>query len=180
MIPFPVCLCASLILFLGKINNVKDVPEDFFYQVSCGNDHVCGLLADNSIKCWGSDSHFEYIPAHEMYSQISGSYYHFCAIERETMFVKCWGPNFFNECNAPSMVQFRQVYAFLFRTCFLHLSSYVVYWLTKRDTRKKKRTFLFGMSLSSPFFFLVSKVLFNDKEIAVNCHKRLLQNIYHL
>lgn len=75
-----------------------------FVQVSSGLLVSCGILLDESVKCWGI--HEQTIPG--KFSQVSAGYAHACALTNDGK-IKCWGSNSYGEATPPTTNDFVQV-----------------------------------------------------------------------
>jgi hypothetical protein len=108
-------------------------------QIDAGDFHTCGLKADNTIFCFGSDTYGEStvpaIAAGWQYTQVSAGGYHTCAIQECTGIcvldttVKCWGQNNQGQATVPPGTdQFVQVSAGLYHTCAVRDDGFVACW----------------------------------------------------
>jgi alpha-tubulin suppressor-like RCC1 family protein len=64
-----------------------------FRQVSTGLAHVCGLMADGTVGCWGNDAAGTAPPPAGSFSQVTTGHAHACAINVVGRVVVCWGDN---------------------------------------------------------------------------------------
>ena len=80
-----------------------DDPADRFQSVSAANSHACGVLADQTVACWGGNSHWDFVaervvddgkldaPAGRFLSVSVGHAYS-CGLRVDGT-VTCWGSN---------------------------------------------------------------------------------------
>ena len=63
-------------------------------------DHGCGLRPDQTIDCWGSNSHNQATPPAAKFSNIAAGRDHTCGIRTDGT-VQCWGSNSYGESDPP-------------------------------------------------------------------------------
>lgn len=65
-------------------------PENLFTNVSVSEQHACGIRADQTIACWGSNNYGESISPFGQYSEVSADGLYTCGLTiRKT--IDCWG-----------------------------------------------------------------------------------------
>ena len=67
-----------------------NAEESMFKTVSAGEDYTCGLMADASVACWGSDQYGRSTPPEGEFTSVSAGAGHACGIKGNSS-VACWG-----------------------------------------------------------------------------------------
>ena len=70
-------------------------------KVAAGGGHTCAIKIDNTIVCWGSNSHGQATPPSGTFSSVSAGGLHSCAVRSDST-VACWGKNDDGEATPPS------------------------------------------------------------------------------
>ena len=68
--------------------------------ISAAYYFACGIRTDDTVACWGSNSHGEATPPSGTFKAISGGFDHTCAI-RTNDTVACWGDNYNGQSTPP-------------------------------------------------------------------------------
>ncbi len=89
---FGLAILAGLVLVAGAPGAVK---------VASGGGHSCSIKIDQTIVCWGSNSHGQATPPAGAFTAISAGTLHTCAI-REGGTLACWGKNDDGESTPPA------------------------------------------------------------------------------
>jgi alpha-tubulin suppressor-like RCC1 family protein len=97
-----------------------------FTEVSGGRDHVCGILVDGSISCWGKSDAGKTAPPAGEFSAIDLGRDHACGLRGDGA-VECWGVNADGESDAPSGI-FQQVSAGWRFTCGVRADGSIACW----------------------------------------------------
>lgn len=87
-----------------------DVRRLQFQQISVGGFHVCGLLQDGTIRCWGKNYDGQSKAPEGTFVQVSSGRDHSCAIRTDGSGV-CWGSNSHGERDVPRGYQWSQLSA---------------------------------------------------------------------
>ena len=104
----------------GNADIEKDAPDGVaFTQIDAGYSHVCGITADGTGICWGSNIHGEAAIAFEgaasaEFKQISAGKAHSCGILTDDT-VRCWGD--ISDKRPPEDMVFTQIVAGDTATC---------------------------------------------------------------
>jgi len=79
-------------------------PPAKFSQMALGNWHACGLDPEGHILCWGKPISKPGGPGAPpgVYTQLSGSASHYCALRKSDGFPICWGLNLSGQASPPS------------------------------------------------------------------------------
>ena len=79
-----------------------DWPEDErFAAISSGSDHACGLRADQTVVCWGSNEFGQSTPPENVrFTAISSGGLHTCGLKADGIIV-CWGDNSRGQTHPP-------------------------------------------------------------------------------
>ena len=65
-------------------------PSGSFTSVSAGRYHSCGVRADGSLACWGSDSARQATPPSGSFTSVSAGGHHSCGVRTDGS-LACWG-----------------------------------------------------------------------------------------
>ncbi len=68
--------------------------------LAAGDDHICALLSDGTVNCWGSNVDGQSVPPRTRFVQIDAGSSHTCGIRPEGS-VACWGGNAKGQSSAP-------------------------------------------------------------------------------
>ena len=79
-----------------------DAPSGRFSAVSAGGRHSCGLRADETVACWGSNEYGQSDAPAGLFSAVSAGYLHSCGL-RADQTAECWGNNSLGESDAPML-----------------------------------------------------------------------------
>jgi hypothetical protein len=104
---------------------------DAAVQVAAGGGHTCAIKIDQTIACWGSNSHGQAAPPSGAFSSISAGGRHSCGVRSDGT-VACWGNNADGEATPPSGT-FRAVSAGGDHSCGVRTDSTLACW--GRNTR---------------------------------------------
>lgn len=80
------------------------IPSGPFRQLGSGAGHMCGILQDSTLKCWGgTNTHGQTSPANRKgpYTDLSVSENHACGILSASR-LACWGRNNFGQILPPA------------------------------------------------------------------------------
>ncbi|HUL78373.1 MAG TPA: NosD domain-containing protein, partial [Vicinamibacteria bacterium] len=105
---------------------VPPVPLPGFTLVSAGSDHTCGLRADGTVGCWGSNASGESTSPGGAFTQVSAGQNHTCGVRSDGA-LACWGVNSVGESEPPTGA-FTQVGAGALHTCGLKADGTVACW----------------------------------------------------
>ena len=75
---------------LADENRIDPHEDDWFVEVSSGDDYTCGLLNTGAVKCWGDDRYGRATPLSGAFTSISAGHRHACGI-RDNGRLECWG-----------------------------------------------------------------------------------------
>ena len=106
-----------------------------FTQVSAGGNHACGILADKSVTCWGSNSFGQAtVPVGiGTVTQISAGLNHTCARIADGS-VTCWGDNQYAQSAVPpGIAGVTQVGAGEWHTCAVLTDKSITCWGTSYE-----------------------------------------------
>jgi alpha-tubulin suppressor-like RCC1 family protein len=67
-------------------------PAGTFVQVSSGDFHTCGLRADGTVACWGTNANGQSSPPAGAFIQVAAGRFHSCGVKADGLLV-CWGDN---------------------------------------------------------------------------------------
>ena len=88
-----------------NINNDNIVGK--VISISCGYNHIVGLLNNNMIKCWGDNNDGQCDVPESIQDRVvsieCGAYYSIAFLNDNT--IKCWGNNDFGQCDVPDSIQ---------------------------------------------------------------------------
>ena len=87
-------------LMWGQNHPYLRISAESYSVVSAGQDHGCGLRPDQTIDCWGSNSHNQATPPAAKFSNIAAGRDHTCGIRTDGT-VQCWGSNSYGESDPP-------------------------------------------------------------------------------
>lgn len=71
-----------------------------FLDVSAGDSHLCGVLIDGTLTCWGRDRGGSTKPPAGTYSAVSSASDYSCALSTD-MTARCWGTDTHGQTHAP-------------------------------------------------------------------------------
>ena len=70
-------------------------------DLSCGEYHACGIMADGALECWGSGGNGETEhPTTGTYTKVVSGGSHSCALSTDQKIV-CWGDNSQGQAQVP-------------------------------------------------------------------------------
>jgi alpha-tubulin suppressor-like RCC1 family protein len=95
-----------------------------FIQVSAGIYHTCGLNADGTIACWGSNADGQSTAAGTFVAVAAGL--HTCGVKADGT-LACWGNDFYGQSTPPAGT-FTQVTTGGYHTCGLKTNAALVCW----------------------------------------------------
>ena len=95
-------------------------------QVTAGGGHTCAIKIDNSVVCWGLNSHGQATAPPGSFRSISAGGLHSCGVRSDSS-VTCWGKNDDGEATAPPG-SFSSVSAGGDHSCGLRTDSTLVCW----------------------------------------------------
>ena len=101
-------------------------PGGTFTAITAGANHNCGVRADATAVCWGSNAHGQTNTPASTFSQISAGSFHTCAL-RENGTAMCWGLDSHGQSSPPSGA-FTQISAGGNHTCALRAGGAAVCW----------------------------------------------------
>lgn len=91
-----------------------------FTMLSLGLSHTCGLLADSSVRCWGTGMDPIKVPgSQEKFLQIDSGLEHTCGVRKQDGSIRCWGVNTAGQLDSPSGGGFVEVSAGSQHSCAL-------------------------------------------------------------
>ena len=70
----------------------EEPPIGAFVDVSTGEQYACGVQADGTARCWGSDHAGETQALEGSFSAISAGLQHACGLRPDGS-IECWGDN---------------------------------------------------------------------------------------
>ena len=103
-----------------------DAPAGQFIAVSAGGSHACGLRADNTIDCWGYNSHGQADPPGGEFISVAAGEHHSCGL-RATGRIQCWGTNREGQMEVPDW-KFTAIAAGSLHTCGLRDDGEIRCW----------------------------------------------------
>jgi alpha-tubulin suppressor-like RCC1 family protein len=103
---------------------IVEAPSTRFRAISAGNEHVCGILMDGSVECWGVNTVGQASPPATSFRQVSAGKAHTCGV-REDGTLECWGDPKFT--GAPTG-KFVEVAAGDTHSCALRPDAKVTCW----------------------------------------------------
>ena len=73
-----------------------ETPDEYlkFTSIDASSTHVCGLLEDRTIHCWGSDVHGQSNPPEGTFTSVSAGRNYSCGVKDDGT-INCWGDEFF-------------------------------------------------------------------------------------
>lgn len=92
------------VCFGNSENGLSDRGPEKFVELAAGTTHVCGLLADGNVKCWGNlqeDKGHLLVPPIVKFKQISAGLF-FTFVITQSDDVLCWGTDTDNQLTPPS------------------------------------------------------------------------------
>ena len=102
-----------------------------FVQVSVGAHHSCGLRADSTIECSGSNRHGQATAPQGSFVQVSAGVEHSCGL-RDDGTISCWGSNKDGQTTTPQG-SFTHVSAGAYHSCGLHDDTTISCWGSNKD-----------------------------------------------
>ena len=122
---------------VADVRLVKFDPHSRFASISSGGNHTCGLRADGTASCWGSDSYGQSSPPEgEEFASISSGYLHVCGLRADGT-VLCWGSDMEGQASPPDDEEFESIHSAEGHTCGLRQDGTILCWgLVEVDTRK--------------------------------------------
>ncbi len=75
-------------------------PDDMFIQLSAGDRHTCGLMANHEVKCWGFGNVAFPPPTGGLFQQISAGGSHTCGLTLDGT-IHCWGDDMHGKTKPP-------------------------------------------------------------------------------
>ena len=112
-------------------------PADPPSPISAGGDHVCQVMSDSSIQCWGSDYYGQSSAPDGQFTAVSAGGRHTCGL-RTDQTIQCWGSNnneqdeMVGQANAPEGT-FLAVSAGGTHTCGLRTDQTIQCWGNNRN-----------------------------------------------
>lgn len=97
-----------------------------FLDISAGDWHLCGVLIDGTLACWGRDRGGSTMPPAGTYAAVSSASNYSCALSSD-MTVNCWGSNVHGQTNAPDGA-FMSISAGPFHACAMRTDTTVTCW----------------------------------------------------
>ena len=107
------------------------VAEHGFKAVSAGNAHNCAIRADDTITCWGSNTHGQADAPTGGFKAVSAGLAHSCGIRTDDT-ITCWGANYSGTTDAPAG-GFKAVSAGGGHSCGLRINDTITCWGSNRD-----------------------------------------------
>ena len=124
---------AHLVTFLWRYQGKPEVmvdpasPEcETFQTISAGGAHSCGLRADDTVTCWGSNFFGQADAPSGALQTVSAGWWHSCGLRADDT-LTCWGWNSDGEADAPAGA-FESVSAGWFHSCGLRADDTVTCW----------------------------------------------------
>ena len=109
---------------------VAPAPTSGYTAVTAGDDHSCGLHADQTITCWGNDDHDQLYGPEGRYTAVSAGGSHTCGLRTDRT-ITCWGLNDREQTAAPAG-RFTAVSAGGSHTCGLRTNRTITCWGSNR------------------------------------------------
>ena len=98
-----------------------------FTAISAGDEHSCGIRADNTIACWGDNIFGQADAPAGQFTAISTGDEHSCGIRADNT-AECWGNNsIFGQTNAPAG-QFTAISAGWEHSCGIRADNTIACW----------------------------------------------------
>ena len=97
-----------------------------FASISAGSDHTCGVGADGSVACWGSDFFGKASPPGGEFSFVAAGWTHTCGVRADGS-VACWGDDDDGQATPPES-EFVSVSAGNNHTCGIRADGSVACW----------------------------------------------------
>ena len=98
-----------------------------FTAISAGDEHSCGIRADNTIACWGDNIFGQADAPAGQFTAISTGRWHSCGIRADNT-AECWGNNsIFGQTNAPAG-QFTAISAGWEHSCGIRADNTIACW----------------------------------------------------
>ena len=105
---------------------VTHVPGGTFSEFAVGGRHACGLRTDNTVACWGADTHGQGDPPADRFTALSAGGYHTCALSADSV-AACWGHDRHRQADPPDGT-FTALSAGWEHTCALDADGGAVCW----------------------------------------------------
>ena len=102
------------------------VSTEVFTSVSAGTFRTCGVKADGTIACWGSNHYGQYTPPEGEFISVSVGYAHNCGLKSDGS-VACWGIDHYGQ-STPAEGRFSYISVGHYHTCGLRTDGAVVCW----------------------------------------------------
>ena len=102
------------------------VSTEVFTSVSAGTLHTCGVKADGSVVCWGSDGYGKSTPPEGKFISVSVGYQHSCGLKSGGSVV-CWGGNHDGQAT-PAEGRFSNISVGHYHTCGVKTDGALVCW----------------------------------------------------
>ena len=113
--------------FLGRAMGIVELPAAVrFNAIDAGFEHTCGLRADRTVVCWGSNRYGQSDAPEGEFLAVSAGGQHSCAI-RTDQTVVCWGGVYLMPPEPPDD-EFRSVSAGSGHTCGLRTDGTISCW----------------------------------------------------
>ncbi len=85
----------------GNTENIPTQPPGQFVDIAIGDSHLCGILTDGRIQCFGDNYWGQSNAPEGIFKEIDAGYGHNCAL-MESGEIKCWGANASDQSTPPS------------------------------------------------------------------------------
>ena len=97
-----------------------------FDSVSVGGYHTCGVAADGSVACWGSDGYGVSSPPEGEFASVSAGTYYTCGVRTDGT-IACWGLDEDGQATPPAG-EFASVSAGTYQTCGVKTAGSIACW----------------------------------------------------
>jgi len=94
--------------------------------LTAGYHYACGIIADNSVVCWGNNDYGQSSPPSGAFTQISAGSHHTCGLKTNGS-IACWGWDDYAQASPPSGT-FKQVSAARYHSCGLKTNGTAICW----------------------------------------------------
>lgn len=112
--------------------SVSKSPGEFV-SVSAGPVHICGVKADGSVVCWGTNNSGQATPPEGEFASVSAGSWHSCGVKTDGS-VSCWGSDSVGQA-APPQGAFASVSAGGQHTCGVRRDRSAACWGVDLDGR---------------------------------------------